>query len=1032
MKTTLFIRYFSALLTVCLCCDLYICAQNTYSCDFEDDIEITKNWVLNAGAYGSDCVNKWVVDSVASNGGTNGLYISFDDGKTAGYVASEQTVVAYCTVRLPAGTYELGFDWMAGDNLDNALYVCWVPDNIGVYSVITGQMPSFVNNYALKIDGSIKLSGCLWNSAHVNVLSDGSPSKLVFAFKSGHSNPINPGACIDNINIIPLNFCPAPTDLSISATRDRSIVFSWKGEADSYDVRFHTFDNKEWVLKNGVRGTSVTVAGLDEGAYSFYVRANCGDGYSLWVSYSSFVGFVGTRCIDYLVLNKNNCFHGTTALPSQNVGVVDFGYKSDESRHTIHYDKTERDRLIGCGLKTIPDGEVASVRLGNKNVGAQAEGVRYKYRVDASVASVLLLKYAVVLEDPQPRHDLADQPRFTMHIKKNGESVDEFGCGEANFAAGYDTEGWDSVVYKGNPDTVIFYKDWTTVGVNLQEFDGQDLDIELITYDCNAGAHFGYAYFTLGCIDGKLSGVSCGPDQSNVFTAPEGFMYRWYKKGKETETISEERTMTLSPTDTNIYYCDVIQPTNAQCHYTLEASAMPRYPFSDAEYSRGSKECRNLIDFNNLSRVIYVSRENDTVPSDLPCESVLWDFGDGTTSTEWSPSHEYPVKGGQYTVTLQTGLSDDLCISTYSFVLDLPELGIMRDTATVVTCYGVPYKDEKGNIYYEPGFFDEYTTDETTGCEFIKTVEWIMLPRKLDTICHVVCTDNLPYIFNGKNYTETGFFRDTLVGEYGCDSIICIDLRVTESLDVEIPDEVRVCADDAVAYVSCHVNAGEFTTYSLRFDDVAVKALEADSVVPVDDKLEIAVTDGILPGCYQAVITFDNVGCTSVVKNMTLRIDYPDTIVVQRWNDVLAVTNGYYNGGYEFKSFQWYKNGQPIEGEINSILYSKGGLDVLSEYSVLLTRASDGVAAFTCVLTPESYSDLDNTPVVIFGSTGIDIHSEAFGVMRIISVSGLCFGEYQLCKGFNSVPISVPAGVYILEIKTETGHRFLDKMAIGN
>lgn len=45
-------------------------------------------------------------------------------------------------------------------------------------------------------------------------------------------------------------------------------------------------------------------------------------------------------------------------------------------------------------------------------------------------------------------------------------------------------------------------------------------------------------------------------------------------------------------------------------------------------------------------------------------QSILWDFGDNTTSTDPSPTHTY-LKSGQYTVSLKaTSISGDVAIST--------------------------------------------------------------------------------------------------------------------------------------------------------------------------------------------------------------------------------------------------------------------------------------------------------------------------------------------------------------------------------
>ena len=60
----------------------------------------------------------------------------------------------------------------------------------------------------------------------------------------------------------------------------------------------------------------------------------------------------------------------------------------------------------------------------------------------------------------------------------------------------------------------------------------------------------------------------------------------------------------------------------------------------------------------------------------------------------------------------------------------------------------------------------------------------------------------------------------------------------------------------------------------------------------------------------------------SLLEDIDVMIDvyYPDSVIAQRWNDVLAVRNDAYNGGYEFIAYQWYKNNEPIDGSVQNAL----------------------------------------------------------------------------------------------------------------
>ena len=66
----------------------------------------------------------------------------------------------------------------------------------------------------------------------------------------------------------------------------------------------------------------------------------------------------------------------------------------------------------------------------------------------------------------------------------------------------------------------------------------------------------------------------------------------------------------------------------------------------------------------------------------------------------------------------------------------------------------------------------------------------------------------------------------------------------------------------------------------------------------------------------------------------------PD-IYVQRWQHTLAVNNNFdVNGGYNFKAYQWYKNGE-ILPDTKGYIFEQGGLSLTATYHVVLTTQDD-------------------------------------------------------------------------------------------
>lgn len=263
--------------------------------------------------------------------------------------------------------------------------------------------------------------------------------------------------------------------------------------------------------------------------YDFRVRGICGSDTSLWVVSDKLLVY-SALCIDYVNLDAAECRYGKVSEMSNGGGIehkVDYGYDDIRSRHTIHFLSDEIDPRTNSILKTVPDGEVASVRVGNWEKTAKAESVTYRYKVDSTVAQILTLKYAIVFEDPG-HPNIKDQPHFLLQIFDDisGEQILS-DCASADFYARSGIDGWTTFRYQ---DRDIVWKNWTTLGINLGSLHDKTIRIKVSIFGCTLGAHYAYAYFTLGCSSGKLEGISCGDNPTTEFIAPDGFKYRWYER----------------------------------------------------------------------------------------------------------------------------------------------------------------------------------------------------------------------------------------------------------------------------------------------------------------------------------------------------------------------------------------------------------------------------------------------------------------------------------------------------------------------
>ena len=178
----------------------------------------------------------------------------------------------------------------------------------------------------------------------------------------------------------------------------------------------------------------------------------------------------------------------------------------------------------------IPDGETYSVKLGNAKP-AESESIAYTYTVDTTIGDIILLKYAAIME--LPNHTLVNQPRFDLEILDQSGRIVDANCGQAQFISSQSL-GWNefhyrsaSGIYNGTQprydDHDVLWKDWTNIGFNVSAYHGQTITIRLTNRDCGEGAHWGFAYFNLGCMKRKLTVEQCGDAVTNLHSNAEWF-----------------------------------------------------------------------------------------------------------------------------------------------------------------------------------------------------------------------------------------------------------------------------------------------------------------------------------------------------------------------------------------------------------------------------------------------------------------------------------------------------------------------------
>ncbi len=1080
------IKHIVKTLFVLLICSVHLYSQSSpyeislpYSCGFEDSIE-NKKWVINAGSEGPLCTDQWMIGNLDYVEGYNSLYISCDTGKTMTYGAKPNYVMAYRPIFIPKPDsietdrcrVNVSFEWKGGSNRDVSVLNYYLVPDYAIKDYLNSNsskaaLPAVIKKPQKKLYGSkswqehSSLEGMTYNSTFY----------LVFIWQNNNQNDSlsELSMCIDNIQITTGN-CPKPTSLSVQAVGD-TLIINWDGSHQRYDLEYRLPGMRTWRQHHGLVFNDYTVKkemiipGLAEGVYDVRVRGLCGESEkSAWLTQTDIIVFSpDAHCINYVKLSNNpdvTCLIGTCGLelptpwdPNVQLSVtglgltngfsanaIDYGPKDIRSRHTVNWKQGEFDPRTGNKLRTIPEGSLASVRLGNWDINAEAEAIRYKYLVDTMQAKIILMKYAVVLE--APGHGLENDPYFRLRLKDEQGKTISTKCGDFEFSPMNSSIDWQTF-------DAFVWKDWTTIGMNIEAYHGQMIEIELITRDCRQTGHAGYAYFTLDCADAVIKNSSCGDAEFITIEAPEGFEYTWTKQDDRHTVISKERTLSVPGNDTTTYYCKVDYVGIKGCGFELSTLVQPRIPYADCSVKWEPQGCKNRMVFQNKSCVLTKVNNKITATSE-PCETSYWNIpGVKYESQDEKAVVTFPNEGGTFTVNLMTGIANDACMDDTTFTITVPSISDKVDSIYKEKC--------EADIEY---FGDQlilmdgvYTDTDTTwcGCDSLTVMDIKFLSTPPPTnVYDTICSEQ-GYVFNGKSYTESGVYESWLkTKKLGCDSIVILNLTKTNPIKATIPNDYRyVCADETLyldySYVDTLRHPVKCSLLFGNFEKNAGFVDQKDVMLDTLNKtISVLLPDSCRPNKYTVTVVFEDTLSFCEVSSFDVDFDvyYASSLLDAKFGNVVTYFDSAYNGGYTFVDgeYRWYKNGELLPNDTLSFIYL-GKEEVFNGedcYYMELKRKDDGVVMRTCEICPEMVTGVDDVfaseeilDVTVFNSgSTIRINDFGGGYLRIYSFVGQLINSYTIEAGadfeFDAPDVG---GFYLLQLISKEGN-FVQKIWI--
>lgn len=705
---------------------------------------------------------------------------------------------------------------------------------------------------------------------------------------------------IDNLTITSL-FARNMRVLGHGAT---SVTLDWEASAGS-NVILYMYDNYNAPEPVSYTSLPAVVEGLQPGRnYTFIIRPSV-DSLALACrhladSVTIYLPDDHGSCIAYddFYGSETQAFYGLFQNPYTDTNFIDFGKNSMYSRHTVHWDTTEYDPRTGGQLRTIPEGYSSSVRLGNWNVGREAESMLYTVTVDTLDYDLIVLHYASVLQDPN--HPSIQQPHFLFELlDENYQKIDPT-CGAADFVAS-SSLGWNSF-------NDLLWKDWTTVGFSVKAYQGRTIHVRLTTFDCGAGAHYGYAYFVLDCAQSTIRVSNCHGAATVTLTAPSGFNYSWYRSTDSATIISTQQSISV-PIDGSLYHCRTSFVDRPECSFTVSAHAIAAHNVAAIDTAVTFDSCTMYVAFHNASSLI--SGTDGTYDTTAYPGNAQWDFAGGLASTASDTVIAF-TQPGNYNVTLTSDYADCQDVATIEIVVPVPA-STHRDTVATA-CDSLHWRGFSvyciADSSHHLELTDTFHFPNPYGCDSTLTLHLDIHPSYLIHDTTLFCfVDSLSY--GGTTYVADTVLPLAYSSVYGCDSIRPLLLTHRPPL----PPVAMTISNIVDTFAVGHPLAGCSEMPLVAVDTSHVSAWRwsvSERLQQGESRSNSAAEWSLGAGCWTlALVRTDSIGCTDTTRIDSVAIVMPSphasfTIAPKRIPILGATTTMQNTSAPDTCSWLWY------------------------------------------------------------------------------------------------------------------------------
>ena len=389
------------------------------------------------------------------------------------------------------------------------------------------------------------------------------------------------------------------------------------------------------------------------------------------------------------------------------------------------------------------------------------------------------------------------------------------------------------------------------------------------------------------------------------------------------------------------------------------------------------------------------------------------------------------TRGGKQDVVLKTV---EGCDSIYHLNITVnPSYHI--DTFATIFDYQSFTWSENHKTYKTEGIYEKsYPT--INDCDSTYQLHLTVIPTIRQNTIDTICIGQ-EYIWRGDTIREAGYYTDTVAEKEALRSAIyTLNLTVLRPTNITYADVGEVCADGESFDIHFTYSGAKPSAYSVYFNQLAknegfrdiinepFKGEERVAHVTMPVKTEVVYqghTNYVRPNRYSLRLVLDNGVCgVSRSDSLTLLVKYPNWIIEQNWNDIVAPLRKELNGGYEFTQTNWYINGtlQPNNG-LGYLHSSK--LRIGDEVVMEATRKGESFAIKTCPLViTEAKPDALPNPIIVYPTQAprhmpvITIEAPRGGQYAIYSSTGSLLSEGKMEEGTTQVKLPSVCGIYFI------------------